>query len=108
MSAVAWLHIVWLVLICAIGDVFFKRAAALPRPFTSGSFIVGSLIYGLCGFSWVIVLQTAKLATSGVLFSVLWSVSLAICGLVLFGEHLTTREMIGFALGVVSLVLLNL
>lgn len=108
MSASAWLHVVWLVLVCAAGDVFFKRAAALPQPYTSASFVLGSLIYGLCGFSWVVVLKTTKLATSGMLFSVCWSVSLAVCGMLVFGEHLTLREMFGLALGIASLLLLSL
>ncbi len=103
----AWLHIGWLVVICTVGDVFLKRAALLPQPYTSASFVLGSLIYGLCGFSWVIVLKTVKLSTSGTLFSIFWSVSLAICGVTLFGEQLTVREMVGLALGLVSLLLLS-
>lgn len=108
MNATAWLHISWLVLVCALGDVFFKKASVLAQPYTSASFIAGSLIYGLCGFSWVIVLKSVKLATSGVLFSVFWSVSLAICGVIFFGEHLSLRETIGLVLGVVALLMLSL
>ncbi len=108
MSATVWLHLLWLIAICTVGDLLFKRAALQPQPWLSGSFIAGSLIYGLCGFSWVIVLKTAKLAISGVIFSVLWSVCLAVCGVIFFGEHLSAREVLGLALGMASLLLLSL
>jgi drug/metabolite transporter (DMT)-like permease len=101
-----WLHMLLLVVICSAGDALFKRASALPSPFTSHAFIAGSLIYALCGFSWVVILQQWKLATAGILFSVFWSFVLVGLGVVVFRESVSVREVAGLILGAASIYLL--
>ncbi|MBI5410518.1 MAG: transporter [Nitrospirae bacterium] len=95
-----------LVVICSTGDALFKRASAPPSPFTSPDFVAGSLIYALCGVSWVIILQQWKLATAGILFSVLWSFALVGLGVLMFRESLSAREGAGLVLGIASIYLL--
>lgn len=103
----AWIHLILLAVVCSVGDALFKKAAASPTPYTSWSFVFGSIIYGTCGYSWVIVLRSMKLAIAGVLFSVVWSVALTVLGFALFREHLSPKEWCGIILGVLAICLLS-
>jgi drug/metabolite transporter (DMT)-like permease len=107
MKANVWMHLIGLALICSLGDALFKRSSLLPSPYTSGNFIIGSAIYAMCGFSWVVILRSCKLSTSGILFSVVWSILLTALGFFVFKEQITTRESAGIFLGIAAIYLLG-
>lgn len=100
-------HLIFLSVICSLGDSLFKKSSQLISPYTSWSFFFGSAIYAACGFSWVVILRSYKLSTAGVLFSVLWSILLTVLGLLFFREQINTKEAIGILLGISAIYLIG-
>ena len=101
-----WIHMIILAIVCSVGDALFKKASEHESPYLTWWFLVGSVIYGLCGFSWVVVLKTNKLAVAGLVFSVAWSLALIALGILMFRETLSPREIAGLALGLGAIYLL--
>ncbi len=88
-------------------DYYLKRASESAQPYRSFGFILGVGLYAACAFGWVHVLRNTKLATIGAVYSIVVVVALAIIGVLVFREPLSTTELIGLVFAVVSLVLLS-
>jgi small multidrug resistance pump len=90
----------------AVGDYFIKLASLETDPISNHWFWVGFAIYGASTFGWVYAMPHLKLATLGILFSLVTVLLLAGIGVGVFGETLNRYELVGLALGVVSMILL--
>jgi small multidrug resistance pump len=97
------------ILFSAIGvlaDYYLKIASGKPFPWNSWQFILGLSLYASTAFGWLFVMQHLKLAAVGILYTSSMLVMLAVVGYFGFGEKLSIREWIGFALALASVVLL--
>ena len=89
-----------------LGDYFLKLASERERPLGSVWFYVGFTLYASTAFGWVYVMRHLKLATIGVLYSVLMILLLTTVGVVMFRESLNYFEWAGIILAIAALVLL--
>jgi small multidrug resistance pump len=92
--------------VAVIGDWFLKLASQNPTPYMNRWFLCGCVIYSLCAFGWVFVMQHLKLATIGVVYSISTILMLTALGVFAFGETLTKSEWAGIGCAVLSIVLL--
>lgn len=90
----------------AAGDYFLKLASGAANPFAGRAFYAGFAVYASTAFGWLFVMRHLKLATISAVYSVSMILLLTGVGAVAFGEKLSTREVVGLALAVASLVLL--
>ena len=104
MNAVLFLGAV--VAMTTFGDYLLKLASLRESPFTSAVFIGGAAIYALSAVGWVYSMRHMSLAAIGVYYSVLMVILLAVMGVVLFGEKLTAREVLGLVLACASIGLM--
>jgi drug/metabolite transporter (DMT)-like permease len=89
-----------------LGDYFLKLPSAREQPLRTGWFYIGFALYASTAFGWVFVMKHLKLATIGVLYSVMLVLLLTAAGVVLFHESLNYLEVAGIVFAVISLVLL--
>jgi small multidrug resistance pump len=89
-----------------LGDYFLKVASLQERPFRTAAFYIGLSIYSSTAFGWLFAMRHLKLATLSTVYSVSIVLLLTTLGVVFFNERLTTREVLGIALALGSLVLL--
>lgn len=92
---------------CAFADYWLKRASDLTHPLRSGAFFSGAGLYALSAFGWVYVFRHFKLATISAFFSLVVVILLAITGVVVFRETLSTSEVVGLACAMAALLLLG-
>jgi undecaprenyl phosphate-alpha-L-ara4N flippase subunit ArnF len=91
-----------------IGDWFLKVASqSRESPFGNKGFVIGVILYAVCAFGWVYVMQHMKLSTIGVVYSVSTVLMLTALGVLRFGETLTRGEWAGIGCAVLSVVLLS-
>jgi drug/metabolite transporter (DMT)-like permease len=93
--------------LATIADYFLKLASTEARMFANRWFVAGCLIYAAGAFGWVYVLQSLKLATIGLIYSVGTVLLLAALGYFVFNERLNNFEIAGIAFGIASIVLLS-
>jgi hypothetical protein len=67
-------------LVCIVGDYYLKRASQAPRPFSTWEFFAGTIIFGLSGVGWVIVLPSMKMASVGTVYGVSTVLFMAVLG----------------------------
>ena len=97
------------ILFSAIGvlaDYYLKIASGKAFPWNSWQFLLGLSLYASTAFGWLFVMQHLKLAAVGILYTSSMLVMLAIVGYFGFGEKLSIKEWIGFALALASVLLL--
>ncbi|MEI6493404.1 MAG: transporter [Verrucomicrobiota bacterium] len=93
--------------LCVGADYLLKRASAFPQPYKSPWFIVAVFIEASTAFGWIYVMQHIKLATLGAFYSVSIVLLLALLGVTVFNESLSSREYLGIGFAILSLVLLG-
>lgn len=96
------------ILISAItvyGD-FFVKNASLSNSVWNKWLLIGGLIYGLTAIGWVYALKFVKLSTFGVIYCVSSVILVVALSVFVFHEKLSTPEIIGIMLGIISLILL--
>lgn len=104
---VAFLFGVGLSITTVFADGLIKWAS-LQKAFSGWQMLVlGAVIYGLTAFGWFFVLRKIKLSTAGVLYAVSCILFLALLSVFYFKEKITTMEIVGIVLAVISLVLLS-
>jgi small multidrug resistance pump len=81
-----------------VGNYLLKRASEQDNPLASPAFLVGLMLYASTAFAWLYVMRHLKLATLGIVYSVLMVLLLAGLGVVFFGESLSCLELAGIAL----------
>lgn len=86
-------------------DIIFKQWS-ITKSNTLVS--VGFIIYTIGTVFWIISLRYEGLAKAISLFTVLNLIIIAAVGIVLFKEHLSLVNKLGIALGIISVILLEL
>ncbi|MEZ5590991.1 MAG: transporter [Gammaproteobacteria bacterium] len=99
--------IIAIALVTVAGDFFLKRASEHNPLFTNRWFLAGVAIYALTAFGWVVAMKSIKLATIGALYSISTVILLALLGVVIFGEQLSSKELLGLVFAVLALLLIN-
>lgn len=92
-----------LILLC--GDYAIKKATQVTNPelllwFTAVLWVLS--IYG-----WYYIVRTERESIVGAMFSMLSLVGTVLIGIIGFNEQLTTKEWVGFSLGILAIVLLS-
>lgn len=92
--------------ISLLADYLIKKAS-LQTGFSGWVWLVaGGLIYGVTAIGWFFMMRFFKFFTIGLLHSFGIIMLSLLMSLFLFREKVTLRELIGVALGCVSIVLL--
>jgi drug/metabolite transporter (DMT)-like permease len=94
-------------LITVLGDALIKHAS-LQSEFAGWRWLLlGAVIYAMTAFGWFFVMRKAKLSTLGVLYSVSIVVFLTLVSVFYFKERISSMEIVGIALAIISLILLG-
>lgn len=93
-------------LVGVLGDYFLKVASAQEHSLRSPAFYVGFAVYASTAFGWLFVMKHLKLATIGVVYSISMILLLTTIGVAVFGEKVSSAEIVGVLLAVASLILL--
>ncbi|MGH8175115.1 MAG: SMR family transporter [Steroidobacter sp.] len=88
-------------------DTLLKLASTQHRPFWNGWFFLGVLCTAGFAVVWVLLMQTMKLATAGVIYAVTSALMLVCIGIVFFGEKLNGAESTGVVMALMAVVLLG-
>jgi len=103
---IAFLIGIGLSVVTVLGDALVKQAS-LQNAFSGWKILtIGALIYGLTAFGWFFVMRKIKLSTVGVLYGVSCIILLALLSIFYFKEKITSIELLGILLGIVSIVIL--
>ncbi len=106
-SVLIFLLSVFLVLVTVGGDFLIKKASLLTG-FTGWKLLlIGCIIYGATGIGWFYVLRKIKLSTMGVWYSIILVLSLTLISVFYFKEKISSIEIVGIILAIVSLVILS-
>jgi small multidrug resistance pump len=92
-------------LITVLADYFIKKAS-LENGILNKWLISGALIYALTAFGWVFVMKNMKLSTLGALYGISCITILAVISVFVFHEKISTVEIIGILLGIISIIIL--
>jgi hypothetical protein len=95
-----------LIIITVIGDSLIKNASLLDSFCGWKSLLIGSILYGLTGLGWFFVMRHMKLSTLGVFYGVGCAILLALIGVFYFREQISSIEVLGIILGLISLIIL--
>ena len=110
-KAVTNFQAIGLVLVLSLTTVFadwaLKVASEKESSFTNWHFFLGTGVYAVSAFAWVVAMRHIKLAVIGAFYSVTVALMLAVVGALFFHEKLQVREMVGTGLGISSLILLT-
>jgi undecaprenyl phosphate-alpha-L-ara4N flippase subunit ArnF len=101
------LCIIALALVSVGADYLLKRASDMAAPFKTRHFVSGCLLYALSAPGWVLLFKHSKLATIGAVYSIVVVLVLAVLGVVVFRETLSTSEVIGLGFAVTALAMLS-
>jgi undecaprenyl phosphate-alpha-L-ara4N flippase subunit ArnF len=94
-------------LVATLADAMIKKAAQSPAPASWYWLAAAIVIYGLTGIGWFYVMKHTPLYVIGIVFSLVSVFAMAAVGILVFHETISTREIIGIALGIVALVLIG-
>lgn len=89
-----------------VGDYLLKLASMKPSGFASPEFVGAAAIYALSAVGWLFAMRHLTLAAIGVYYSMMMLILLAAMGVLLFGEKLAAREMLGIVLACASIGLM--
>lgn len=108
MSKTTWviLAITGVTALTAIADAFFKIASEREQPLLNLYFALGFVHYAASSFGVVYLMRHIKLTSFGIVYAVVDVILLALIGVLIFRERLTSTEWIGIGLGMISLYLL--
>ena len=88
-----------------IADVMLKKWAIGNRNLF---FIAGLVIYFLGTLFWAVSLKYEFLSKAGAIFTILNLIAISLAGIIMFKEDLSLTNKIGVALGVLSIILIEL
>ena len=96
----------FLSIITVLADVFIKNAS-LQTSFSGWSLLsLGCLIYALTGLGWFYVMRHMKLSTLGVIYGITCILLLAAVSVFYFKEKISSIEIVGIILAVISIIIL--
>ena len=88
-----------------LGDFLFKKWVLVDQKWF---LIVGIVAYLISTVIWAFSLKTESLSKAIAIFTVLSIIIVDLMGVYVFKEHLSTLNVTGIALGVVSIILVSL
>lgn len=88
-----------------VGDIFFKKWSIANQP---AVLAVGLLIYFIGTIFWAISLKYELLSKAISIFTVLNLIIVVLVGVLYFQENLSLLNKIGIALGVASVILIEI
>lgn len=100
-----WILIIFAILIDTVGDISSKFAAVKNKNIY---LIVAISLYILSTFIWAISLRHNDLSKATVIFNTLNVIAVVFAGVLIFKESLTTLNIVGIVLGIISVVLLSI
>ena len=104
---IAFLIGIGLSAITVLADAFIKHAS-LQNAFSGWQMLIlGAVIYGLTAFGWFFVMRKIKLSTLGVLYGVSVIIILTLVSMFYFKEKISSIEIFGIALAIISLMILS-
>lgn len=89
-----------------LGDYFIKLSGDGSKYISYQPFFIGMIIYALTALGWFYVMKHIKLSTLGIFYSVTTVILLALVGVIFFKENLNIYEIVGIALGIISIIIL--
>jgi multidrug transporter EmrE-like cation transporter len=107
---IAWKSLGLVVALAVVGvgaDAFLKMAGLQAKPFWNRWFLLGLTCSMGFAVIWLLLVQTMKLATAGVVYAVTSTLLLVCVGVVFFGERLSGAESTGVVMAVLAVVLLG-
>lgn len=93
------------ILLEVIGDIFFKKYALESKKYI---IIIGLIFYFLGSILWAISLKYETLSKAGTIFMVMNIILITLVGALYFKEDLSLTNKIGVALGIISIILIEL
>lgn len=105
-SVTTILIVILLAAVGVLGDYFIKESGSGSEYILYGPFILGTIIYALTAIGWFYAMKSIKLGVLGIFYSLTTVILLAIVGAIFFKERLTTLDVVGISLGIVSIVIL--
>lgn len=104
---IKWLLFVLVIeLVSLSGDYLIKKASLQNGLIGWKQLLAGALVYGLTAVGWFYVMRIFKLFTIGILHSIIAIALSMLLSQFVFGEKINSRELIGIALGLISIILL--
>lgn len=89
----------------ALGDVYFKKWALENK---TALLIIGLTIYFAGAVFWALALKHEYLSKAIAIFTVLNLIVVVLIGVLLFKEDLSFANKIGIALGIISIILIEM
>lgn len=90
-----------------IGDYALKSASQKSSPLVSLGFVGGAFLYGATAIGWVALMQTHNLAQIAVLYSAVTIIALSAMGVLLFGEIISSKQMLGILAALLAVLLVE-
>ncbi|TCM75896.1 transporter [Rhodovulum steppense] len=103
----SYIVLLFIVVMTVGADYALKVASGRTSPFLSAWFLYGAALYAVTAAGWIILMQSHSLAQIGVLYSSATIVALTGLGYLLFGESLSTRQIVGVAAALIAVVLVE-
>ena len=94
--------VVFLVIMTTVGDFFIKTSTTLSSPFLTWQFAIGFTMYALGAFGWFYAMKYMPLTETGVVYSCLTIIILALLGTFVFSEPFRFREFLGVSLAIAA------
>lgn len=91
--------------ITVLADTFVKKAS-LENNILNKYLTLGAIIYGLTAVGWFFVMKSMKLSTIGVVYGISCIAILTIVSVFIFHEKISTIEIVGILLGILSITIL--
>jgi uncharacterized membrane protein len=95
-----------MVLITIIGDYLIKKASMFQYFAGWKLLVLGGLLYGISAIGWFYVYRTTTVFTVGAIHSFGIIIFTILLSLVIFKEKINSSEILGLALGIISLAIL--
>jgi len=89
------------------GDYCIKLASDRSDGLTTGTFLLGALLYGIPAVGWFFLMRSHSLAVAGVLYAASTVIMLAGLGYFVFREALGLREVAGMVLAISAVVVVS-
>jgi drug/metabolite transporter (DMT)-like permease len=92
--------------VTVFADALIKNAS-LQKSFSGWqSLLLGAIIYGLTAFGWFFITRKATLSKLGVLYALSTVILLTLVSVFYFKEKITTMEIGGIILAIISIIIL--
>ena len=97
---------IFLSAITVLADSFIKHSS-IQTAFAGWKYLVlGAFIYGATAFGWFFVMRKMKLSTLGVIYALSCVVLLALVSVFYFKEKISSIEIVGIVLAVISILIM--